>query len=425
MDRKTVEFRSTILGCSVNAVVANDDQSIYLAEALLGAIEAFLATSLEQRILPFRSEAKLVVKASAAAAAPLIISEERAAGYQSLLVQHPLAEPNQVDAYHQKYRDTMMEAVARVLMHISVLDDVEEYFKSVAGEERGFARALIFSDIGVISENVFGAEPRLRLTDLLEGDETVYRLKRDKKWSEGLVFEAPAADENEDQEPSPDGAVPSGLAKFANMPHSARQVVSLIDVPLWNRAGWSATMYASDPLMRSPPILGIGFKDIAAGREIFHELRAKLGNADQNNKLRVAILTGIDRANPPSYNVVIGTNLRSSTVESGKLFMTVSRVNQMTPRDTSNLDRFLMAYRENGTYFIAPVHFDGSRAEMPEVQLGIRKTDIIVRPAWEVGPHDEDAMGIRGDDDPIIPEGQDDAPVLKTLKARQQGFGRR
>jgi hypothetical protein len=418
MDGPTVELHSTILGCSVVTVASNNDQSIYLAEALLGAVEAFFATSLDQRILTFRSDMKIVVRPSDAISPPFTISEERAEGSQYLLVQHPPGKPDRAEDYRQKYRDTMMKAIGRILTHISVLDDAEKYFEGVAGAERGFSRALIFSEVDIASEKIFGEEPRLGLTSLLIGDEASYPLKRERKWSEGIVFEVSIADEEEDQELS----LEDGLGRFSDLPHSARKVVSLIDVPRWNRARWSATMYATDPNGRFPPILGLGFEDIAVAREIFHELRAKLGNADRDNKLRVAILTGVDKSNPASYNVVISTNLDENTKKSNILLMMVSRVNQMTPRNTANSDRFLSAVGERGIYIIAPAHFDGNAATlpMPEIGIGIEKSAIIVRPAWQVGRHDEDAAGISEDDDPIIPDGEDSAPILETLKARRQ-----
>jgi hypothetical protein len=39
-----------------------------------------------------------------------------------------------------------------------------------------------------------------------------------------------------------------------------------------------------------------------------------------------------------------------------------------------------------------------------------------VRDAWEIGPNDPDAVALRDDDDPMIPEGQEDAPVLRAMK---------
>jgi hypothetical protein len=49
-------FVSHVLGCSVKFVAEDDNESIFLAERLLAAIEALLSTSLDKRVLPFREE---------------------------------------------------------------------------------------------------------------------------------------------------------------------------------------------------------------------------------------------------------------------------------------------------------------------------------------------------------------------------------
>ena len=54
--------------------------------------------------------------------------------------------------------------------------------------------------------------------------------------------------------------------------HSQRQIVSLIDVPLWNRASWMGAMFYFDPDKAPYPILALGFKDRDAGAQIFKGL---------------------------------------------------------------------------------------------------------------------------------------------------------
>ncbi len=40
---------------------------------------------------------------------------------------------------------------------------------------------------------------------------------------------------------------------------------------------------------------------------------------------------------------------------------------------------------------------------------------MIIKDAWEIGENDVDRVVIRGNDRPIIPEGNTNAPVLKIL----------
>ena len=64
MNDEQVEFRSNLLGCDIVFAVENDGQCIYLAEALLGALEAFLATGSDLHVAPFRERARIIVKSS-------------------------------------------------------------------------------------------------------------------------------------------------------------------------------------------------------------------------------------------------------------------------------------------------------------------------------------------------------------------------
>lgn len=76
----------------------------------------------------------------------------------------------------------------------------------------------------------------------------------------------------------------------------------------------------------------------------------------------------------------------------------------MEPKTTQNLDLFLNAYRQAGRYGIAPAYYAGSDKQ-PEAltKYAIGKTELSVRPTWQVDEYDEDVMGLRPDDDPIIP----------------------
>lgn len=66
----------------------------------------------------------------------------------------------------------------------------------------------------------------------------------------------------------------------------------------------------------------------------------------------------------------------------------------------------------------------------PEVgyQQAVLKRHLHIRPAWQIGENDHDIVVLDDDEDPFIPDGVDDAPVLKALaarRARKRGWGAR
>ena len=60
--------------------------------------------------------------------------------------------------------------------------------------------------------------------------------------------------------------------------------------------------------------------------------------------------------------------------------------------------------------------FDSDKVSpIPIGKFCIGKYQLVVRPAWEIGPNDPDVVAIQKDDDPIIPEDEKNAPVLRAL----------
>ena len=412
----TVEFTTNVLGCDLSVSVANNENSIFLAEALLGATEAFLATSLNARIMPFRSTARIVITPSAEVKGPPQISEIKLDGEAALELIHAPDSPVLDGDNRSAYRDALQMAIMRILTHIAIIDDVESYLEKVAGEERGFGRALTFSEIEITTENIFGKDPRLDLTKLANAEsDKRYPLLRCNGWSSGMPVEDREARHEKFQPTAGEGEMPQHLRTgLESVPHRERRIHSLIDIPLWNQAKWSATLYAQDPSKRPPLLMGLGFREIGPAREIFEAWRKRLGEHDLDDILRVTIITGVDKSNPFTYSVLIGTNLKFDGAD--RFAISVSRVNQMTPQNSTNLDRFLAGYARVGRYVIAPVHYTDMETT-PEIHadVGILKSSLVVRPAWEIGENDTDFVAIREGDDPIIPEGVVDAPVLKTL----------
>jgi len=420
---KTITFRSNVLGCELFASVENNMESIYLVEALLGGIEAFLATSLDARIVPYRQQAKINIRTSESISRALTTNVCNVDGESVVEIVQSVTRP-QTPEERTAYRDQLQEAIVRIICHIAIIEDVESYFHRVAGEERAFGRALYFADIGIITTNIFGKTPHLRLTDWVS-DQTLkrYRVNRPQVWNSELNMDAGSSQRKGEPKFGKGPPPKKLLAELDSVKHAQRRILSLIDVPLWDKAKWSATLYAQNPSKDPPLLLGLGFKDIEAARSIFTAWRKQLGAIDSEDVLRVSIITGVDKKRPFSYSVVIGTNAKFSADDpEGKFFLMVSRINRMTPSSSVNLDMFLDRFKIIGRYVIAPAHFINANDKGPIKILGdvcIEKTSLNVRPAWQIGENDPDIVGVQPDDDPIIPNDVKNPPILKALARRK------
>ena len=163
-----------------------------------------------------------------------------------------------------------------------------------------------------------------------------------------------------------------------------------------------------------PPILGLMFRELQAALSIFAGWRAKWGQEDLQDALRVVIVTGVSATNPAHYSVLIGPNITQGIDRDTKVFVSVSRVNRMTPETPTNLNSFLTNFRRYGGYLLVPAEMGSP----PRIELSsfLAKRHLHVRSAWEIGENDPDSSALHDDDDPIIPDGVAEAPVLKTLE---------
>src|SRR6185437_4092361 len=210
------------------------------------------------------------------------------------------------------------------------------------------------------------------------------------------------------------------------MPHGARRILSVIDIPLWEKAHWKGAVYACSDDPRLPPILGLAFEDQQAGVEIFDGWRERRTEIGEIDLVRIAILTGIDKVEPYAYTMVIGAEVSDEIARTspGGVF-TVSRVLHMNPSTPKNLDNFVESYPHVGRYVLVPAVFtDPNHPPRLLTERWIMQKKLLVRAAWEVGENDPDVVGLSLENDPIIPLGMTEPPVRAALKRIAERRGR-
>ncbi len=408
VDGTTSLLRSTILGSELVVETPNNPISFGVAESLLGALEAFLATSDEADVLPHRERTTIVVSASdQLTGAPQLHFPDDSGRAE---IMHPANLEFRTATERQDYMQWLQESLVQIVCRILVIRDASTWIEKLAGQERGFFRALGLGDALTLNSNVFSTTPRLHLTDWLIPEDKNWTVLRDRPWR----VEKPASRPDEPNDPPKFGAgpPPAELIDRARLKHADRHILSPIDIPLWDRAKWRATLFAWHP--QALPMLALAFEDGQAGEAIFRAWRERWGNEDNDDALRLAIITGLSKQNPAEYAVVVGPNLRHAKNHEGKTFVFVSRINRMTPTSTANLDAFIVAYRRAGAFLLAPAQL-GTGAPTPFVQLAITKRHLHIRQAWEIGENDPDASVLHDDDEPIIPAAVTDPPVNKAL----------
>ncbi len=245
-NESSLSFRSYVLGCEVIIESRNDPSSIQLAEVILGSLEAFLATAPADRIIPHKPELVVKIKSSAFSAQ---IPEFKLSGpYEDphFEVLHPtplrLSPPKDNEAF-QKW---LLEFLASLVAHIAIIPEPEKYFERFARDEAGVERALSLSGAPVALANILGEKRKMTLSDWDQvGGPDRYPLQRDVAWDARLKKSKEKAADRTIR--AGQGDPPPELFGVDSLKHKHMRVLSLIDIRLWDKAGWKATYYLWSP----------------------------------------------------------------------------------------------------------------------------------------------------------------------------------
>ncbi len=412
-------LRSIILGAEFVIDCPNDPSSVGVAESLLGAMEAFLSTSDEKDLLPHTERTVIRLrKVKEQTTGPTFDWVEGTTGVHAEILTGENVTFDDAEALMQ-FTDFLAKTSAKVAARCFIIRSPEEWMMRVAGDEHGLARATMLGNVLAIGRNLFGGDAKVRLTNWINADDKYYDCLRDQYWRPST----PAAAGSSPQEPikKGEGPLPKELLDTSRRKHTERQVLSPINIPIWDKAGWGGTLYGWSG--SAPPFMGLMFRNLEAASQIFAEWSVRFGQADKDDDLRIAIITGISKANPTHYAVIVGPNIDriEGALGTSETFVLVSRINRMTPETTKNLDAFLKEFDKYGAYYLIPVKLPSKPGEVPELKPKqyLLKGHIHVRPAWTIGEHDSDIVALDVDEDPVIPDGITDAPVLKAMARKR------
>ena len=415
---RTVTFRSNVMGCDISVTLPNERNSIYLAETILGALESLFATCIQCRMFSHRADFKINVRTSLVKNLDYefkIVDDE-----EQLVVSH---SPTLFEGHSNTavIYDWLSELIIHIGARLFIIESPEEFARRLFGEESGMGRAINFSQVAIPLENILGDSPRVTLADWNTEDiEEKFPLKRTVSWNDGVIDEKIDEKKKISELIAESGSTATKDFDTDNYKHTDLKTSSIINISLWDRAGWSGMVYmydAEDPNVM--PLVGFGFKDIEAGKAIFRGWRKKLGKHDDDEQIRISFITGIDKQKPASYKVMVSSN--PSVVPqkpSNRFFTLVSRFQRMDPSSTENLDTFLKNFKRIEKYAMVPVRYisDTDVSASLNLDLLIIKSELFIKPAWQINENSPEVASILEDDELIIPGDVNAAEVLKRLK---------
>lgn len=418
---KQVSLTSRLLGTRWEIVCQHNPWCVRIGESYIGFLESFLATSLSHQAVGTMERAKMRFQlASEGEACPNELGLELHPGSGSQLATVVIwSESFPLGSLRtDRLRDFFVYSLVNILPKILLPKDTKAFLDVVTGSEQGLPRSLMFADVLASSSSVFDGCRSPTLTDWAAGGES-YEIVSDPPCNLALQsIMSLRQQKNKEEMKFGEGVPPEGFLDDTPLKHSVYQTLSMVDVELWQEAGWEGVGVALQPdLPNSPPFLGLIFGNRDAGRRIFENWISDVGREDLNEKIRIVILTGVEKSNPNAYTLAVSSKIdKAQFKEIDRIFVT-SKMKTMENQDPRNLENFGRAFAASRRYALVPVTLrDDDGPPDFHIDLSILKREIVIREAWTIGLNDPDGMAVSPNIDPIIPEGQVNAPILELIE---------
>lgn len=373
---------TTILG--MNVTVAFDGADLIpVAEAILGTLEVFFATAIEQ-IAPHTEAYRIALSTDASAQTPQVSTSPQD-------MQTAVSWPHglEVGNYERArvVREGLMTLAGHVLGTACSMREPEGLLERLFRDEAVAHRVEIVAAFSN-SYTRFNGRPYAQLADWDKHNPRRFDIKEPRP---GMAPKSRHATGSGDEPAEPGKRV-------APTNHKQLGVKSVIDLPTWDAAVWRGCGYLQMG-HDLPPLIALLFENGAAGRKIFERWRERFGDKDLKEEIAISIIRDLPGQNPHHYLVQITSSI-SSNERADVMYTVPMRSHEMMPANSDNLERFLGAYKRFGVYAIMPGLLPSTTGAQPEFSfdLAIEKRALTVTQAANVGQNQPEsvALAIRG-----------------------------
>lgn len=397
-DSVQLSISTTILGCRISIIHPGHTECMLIAEALMALLEGALGTSVGQ-LFPHSETLTIEIVMKNDVDVCHIQSNET----KSIIILefHPDAFLNK---NREKLRERIMSFFAHVLSRYLIPKDLNGYIRALFEKEELNERLALVLDHPTFIKNILGDSPKLTFADWKNIDQATEIIRK-------KPLNVAANEPKKSKQ-----TIDFGNVDLETLTHGQFQVRSLITIPLWDAAKWKGVVIFGDGGFIG---LSLAFSNIQKGREIFQDWRTKVGQTDVQESIGIYIIKGVSKHNPSWYRVIVSGALENGDFESGKLIVSTSRIHEMNPKESKNLDLFEREYSRMGKFLFCPSELQENGTVELLTELAIIKTKIIIKYAWQIGLADIEQAAIYEDDDPMIPDGVTIPPVMEVIKKKK------
>lgn len=367
-------LETSLLGMRIKAVTDGSDRQIILAEMVLGALEATFATIPEQKIAPHTDEFEIAFVQSDEITEPSFdISELDVAG---VLNWPSSLEPTDY-ANQGLVQRCLLTVAMQVLGFTCSMDDFDAVLTTLVGGEAVQQRIALIQ-VAPTSFFRLWRHPTTRFSNW----DTIPRRRYDLKLPlpKLKIRQLTAKAKRRVKRPLPS----------AVRDHRSMTVLSIINVHAWNPARWRGLGFG---YRGDIPAVFVLFEQEVPARKIFERWRKRVGSVDENGLIRFSIVREIPNEAPHHYFAIFSSKEPELDDLSRKDWVVMANRSMfIEPSTDANLNQFLKLYKVAKRYILCPWVVGQPD---PIWDLGILKTDIIVRTQSEIPEGDVDWVGLR------------------------------
>ena len=367
---------TSFLGMTVECNISGSTKSIVIAEAILGILEVFFATAIEQGVSPHTEQFSFQILESSSISEPSFDVDTM--DMEGTIHWPTALSPNSFE--NQKVVHKFWTEVSGGFLATCC----------VLKETKGFLEKL-FEDDAVhhrMSMVMLATNSYRRIADR--------EVSHIENWSEGIKQSYPLKDVRPVLENIPSAEIEGSLTGKKNKPpaisedHRTYSVKAVIDLHTWNQAKWRGIAYASHPY--HPPYMAFMFEDEEAGKKIFERWRERFGKKDINEEISLSVIRELPNLNEHYYYAQITPKLPRNEE---KNISFASRSLLMEPDNSNNLNQFLELYRSTSSFYIVPAILSSSMNVELVYDLAILKRDIRVSKASELSENDVENIAVK------------------------------
>ncbi|MDM1021043.1 hypothetical protein QSV37_12135 [Acinetobacter sp. VNK23] len=408
---KSITYTTRVSGCEFKIQFPNRSPYIELSESILTTIENFFSTNPIDKV--FTKISSLEINIIGDDDENSTISHEFSKSSKGIYVDIFCSNFTweHLDQNNQKIVfEWFVQFVIECLIKVYHVLDIEKFVEASFITDLSITRSIAFSTCFGATYNVMGRDSHKNVLDILNGNKgTKFELIRKLSWDQG----SPKVLQNKtekiqmgDHKKTPD------FGNLESISHDQIAVTTLIKPELWDEAAWHGLAFMC--FENKPPVILLIFKK-EGGEDVFMDLYDNLGQVDSLEKLRFSIIRGVSKEEPYNYRVLLTENIMAN--DQHKLITMCSRIHEMTPPTDRNWSNFEKEYKKYGSYSLSfGAFFNGQFYPYPEFEKYlIKKKELVIKNAWEVGINDIERIVLRHDDEPLIPEEAEYIPYFENF----------